>query len=242
MNQTPLDQPVTPCRLLRCSARARHVNLTISPADGLIVVVPNGFDQRRIPELIRRQRSWIDARLMQWDGSPNAGTCRPRPGHVTLPAVNEDWTIEYRSSRSAAVRISSPADGVLRATGAVDDGAQLRAALRRWLKRHAQPVLGERTRELAGRHGFRFERVTIRHQRSRWGSCSSRGTISLNAKLMFLPCELVDHVLLHELCHTIHAHHGDAFYKLLTRLVPDHRRQRAALREAWITLPDWAHR
>ncbi len=156
--------------------------------------------------------------------------------------MNEDWTIEYRTGRSAAVRISSPADGVLHATGAVDDAAPLRAALRRWLKRRAQPVLDERIRELAGKHGFRFARLTIRHQRSRWGSCSSHGTISLNAKLMFVPCELVDHVLLHELCHTIHPHHGDAFYKLLSRLVPNHRRQRIALREAWITLPDWAHR
>jgi len=247
MNQTPFDQPVTPSRPLppyrvRRSSRARHVNLTISPADGLIVVVPDGFDERRIPALIRRQRNWIDARLMHWGDSPKAGTCRQRPVHVSLPAVNETRTIEYCASRSSAVRISSPADGVLRATGAIDDGAKLRAALRRWLKRRAQPVLGERIRELADKHGFRFSRLTIRHQRSRWGSCSSRGTISLNAKLMFLPCELLDHVLLHELCHTIHPHHGDTFYKLLAELVPDHRRQRTALRQAWIALPGWAHR
>ncbi len=239
---TPTLIRTLPGYRVRHSSRARHVNLTINPADGLIVVVPRGFDERLIPGLLHEQHSWIEARLGQFANVHNSNECWQRPARVALPAVNEHWTIEYRDNPSATVRILSRDDGVLHATGAIDNEIQLRAALRRWLKRRAHRLLPPRVAELADRHDFHFDRITIRHQRSRWGSCSSRGTISLNAKLMLVTPELVDHVLLHELCHTLHAHHGGEFQALLASLIPNHLQQRAALREAWITLPNWAHR
>jgi len=239
---TPTLIRALPAYRIRHSSRARHVNLTIHPADGLVVVVPRGFDERLIPDLIHEQRAWIETRLEKFTHI-NAGTaCWQRPTRVSLPAVNENWTVEYHENLSASVRISSHDDGALRVTGAVNDDAQLRAALRRWLKRRAGLLLPPRLTELAGLHGFDFTRVTIRHQHTRWGSCSSLGTISLNAKLMFVAPELVDHVLLHELCHTVHPDHGDGFQTLIASLEPNHRQRRAALRMVWRSMPDWAQR
>jgi predicted metal-dependent hydrolase len=225
---------------VRLSSRARHVNLTVNPIDGLVVVVPRGFDERLIPGLIHEQRAWIDARLDNLARLPVSETDWRRPESVSLPAVNENWMIEYYSNDSATARITAGKAGLLRITGTVDDGPVLRAALRRWLKRRAQQSLTPRVAELAAMHNFDFQRVTIRHQRSRWGSCSTRGTISLNAKLMLVAPELVDHVLLHELCHTLHPHHGPVFYELLASLEPDHNYKRAELRKTWINMPDWA--
>jgi len=223
------------------SSRARHVNLTIHPTDGLVVVVPRGFDERLIPDLIHEQRTWIEPRLEQFAHITNRDACWQQPGSVTLPATNENWTIEYHKNGSASVRISTQDNYTLRATGAIDDDIKLRASLRRWLKRRAELLLPPRLTELAGLHGFDFTRVTIRHQHTRWGSCSSHGTISLNAKLMFVSPELVDHVLLHELCHTVHPDHGAGFQALIASLEPHHRQRRAALHKVWQSMPDWAH-
>ena len=238
---------LTPTRTLpeyriRQSSRARHVNLTIPPADGLVVVVPRGFDERQIPGLIHKQRAWIDARLEQFERRCVNDQHRQRPTHVALPAANENWTIEYHANQSATIRLTTHENNVLCATGAIEDPQKLRMALQRWLKRRAHHLLPPRLTELAGIHGFEFTRVTIRLQRSRWGSYSSRGSVSLNAKLMFVSPELVDHVLLHELCHSIHAHHGEEFQALIASLEPDHRQKRVALRAAWITMPNWVHR
>jgi len=238
---TPTLMQTLPEYRIRQSSRARHVNLTIHPADGLVVVVPHGFDERLIPGLIHKQRAWIEARLKKFDHI-SVDACWQRPTHIALPAANENWAIEYRANQSTTVRFTTHQDDVLRATGAIDNEQKLRVALQRWLKRRAQHLLPPRLTELAERYGFNFTRATIRLQRSRWGSYSSRGTISLNAKLLFVPVELVDHVLLHELCHSIHPHHGEAFQTLLASLDPNHRQQRAALREAWPTIPAWAHR
>jgi predicted metal-dependent hydrolase len=228
-----------PAYRVRRSSRARHVNLTINPTDGLVVVVPHGFDERLIPGLVHEQRAWIDARLENLVHLRDSETSRRRPEYVVLPAVNERWAIVYHPNDSGAVRITAGTAGILRVTGAYGDGPSLSAALRRWLKRRAQQHLTTRLTELAAINSFDYKRVTIRHQRSRWGSCSTRGTISLNAKLMLVAPKLVDHVLLHELCHTLHPHHGQTFYELLADLEPDHRDRRTELHKTWARMPDW---
>ena len=241
-NLTPTLARALPEYRIRHSTRARHVNLTIHPADGLVVVIPRGFDERRIPGLIHEQRAWIEARLDQFEHTIKEDQRWQRPTQVILPATNENWAIEYRANQSATVRIVTYTDNMLHATGAIDDKQKLRMALQRWLKRRAQQLLPPRLTELAGMHGFAFTRVTIRLQRSRWGSYSSRGAVSLNAKPMLVAPELVDHVLLHELCHSVHPHHGAAFQALIASLEPNHRQQRAELREAWTAMPCWVHR
>ncbi len=112
--------------------------------------------------------------------------------------------------------------------------------LRRWLSRQARVVLGAWLAELSREADLPFVSLTIRNQRSRWGSCSSRGTISLNCKLLFLPQPLVRYVLLHELCHTRQRNHSGAFWVLMAEKEPDYRRLRAELRTAGRYVPDWA--
>ena len=76
----------------------------------------------------------------------------------------------------------------------------------------AQRSMFRRLEELAAQHGYRFSRVVVRCQKTRWASCSSLGTISLNVNLIFLPPHLLDYVLLHELVHTRHPNHGPRFW------------------------------
>jgi predicted metal-dependent hydrolase len=74
--------------------------------------------------------------------------------------------------------------------------------------------------ELAQDLGFIYQRVTCRHQKSRWGSCSHRNAISLNIELMRLPVSLRDYIIVHELTHTVHKHHQDAFWAHLEKVLP----------------------
>lgn len=88
------------------------------------------------------------------------------------------------------------------------------------LKKRAKKFLPERTRVLADRLGFEYSHVTCRHQKSRWGSCSHRNAISLNIELMRLPPELRDYIIVHELTHTVHKHHQEAFWDHLEKVLP----------------------
>ncbi|MBE6240758.1 MAG: M48 family metallopeptidase [Bacteroidales bacterium] len=89
------------------------------------------------------------------------------------------------------------------------------------LRRQAKAELPPRLAELAGRYGFTYNRVTIKHNATNWGSCSAKSNINLNLNIVRLPRVLQDYVLLHELCHLRHQDHGHAFHLLLEHVLTD---------------------
>jgi predicted metal-dependent hydrolase len=94
----------------------------------------------------------------------------------------------------------------------------IRRAILAALKMEANKYLPENLRKIAGTFGFKYNRLTVRNNKSRWGSCSRDNNISLNIHLIRLPQYLCDYVIIHELCHTIHKHHQKAFWQLLDKL------------------------
>lgn len=90
------------------------------------------------------------------------------------------------------------------------------------MRRQAKVELPSRLAELASRYGFRYNRVTIKHNSSNWGSCSTKSNINLNLSIVRLPGVLQDYVLLHELCHLRHHDHSHAFHLLLEHVLTDH--------------------
>ena len=90
------------------------------------------------------------------------------------------------------------------------------------LRAKAKAALPPRLADLAARYGFRYQRVTIKHNTSNWGSCSAKGNINLNLNLMRVPVPLQDYILLHELTHLHHPDHGPAFHAELEQLLSDH--------------------
>ena len=89
------------------------------------------------------------------------------------------------------------------------------------LRRRAKAVLPSRLAELAGRHGFIYNKVTIKHNSTNWGSCSTKANINLNLNIVRLPPVLQDYILLHELCHLRHHDHSHAFHLLLEHVLTD---------------------
>ncbi|MBM3209957.1 M48 family metallopeptidase [Candidatus Saccharibacteria bacterium] len=98
------------------------------------------------------------------------------------------------------------------------------------LKKEAKIYLPKRLALLAENHGFYYERVRFSHTSSRWGSCSTKGTISLNIALMKLPLEIIDYVLIHELCHTVHMNHSSEFWKAVQLVCNDYKLLRQKLK------------
>lgn len=98
-------------------------------------------------------------------------------------------------------------------------------------REEAREKLGNRLSELAQKHNFQYNRVSIRNQKTRWGSCSSKDNISLNMKLLHLPEHLIDYILLHELVHTRVKNHSKSFWDELETVVPNARSIDKQLRE-----------
>ncbi len=119
------------------------------------------------------------------------------------------------------------------------DESGARRQLQAWLKRAALDRLAPRLLQLAGELNCSVSRVSIRCQRTRWGSCSTRGTVSLNCSLLFLRNEVVRYLFVHELAHTQHMNHSANFWRLVEKMEPDYRRLDRDLLAGWRTVPEW---
>jgi hypothetical protein len=98
-------------------------------------------------------------------------------------------------------------------------------------KTEARKKLVNRLNELSEQYGFSYNKVAVRNQKTRWGSCSSKNNINLNMKLVRLPDEMIDYVLLHELVHTRIKNHSHAFWTELNKFVADARGMRKKMNE-----------
>lgn len=228
---------------LRVSPRARDVSLRVTVERGLEVVVPRGYNPALVPRILEHMQGWIRDALAR--AEDNRGHLEPEarwqlPTKIELPAINKAWPVVSKESERRSVSIREISGGRLSITGALSDGRACRAALGRWLLRQANRDLIPRLDALSREVGLPYRRVYIRLQRARWGSCSSRRAISLNAKLLLLPAVLVRSVMIHELCHLAEMNHSPRFWSRVEWHDPDFDAHRKSLRDAWQSVPRWA--
>ena len=142
--------------------------------------------------------------------------------------ANAAWVADQRARRQATV-------------GARTSGNHLRPLIERWYRRKAALELPAMLMGLARSHGISVTRVSVRDQRSRWGACSSRGTITLNWRLIQAPDFVREYVLLHELMHRRELNHSRRFWRLVAACCPRHLEARRWLkREGKLLWPDHA--
>jgi len=111
--------------------------------------------------------------------------------------------------------------------------------LRKWIRQQAWEVLPVMLENVSQRTGLSYKKISIRSQKTRWGSCSSSGTISLNDQLLFVSRENAEYLMIHELCHTRHMNHSASFWELVKFHCADYRLHEAALNRAKGDIPGW---
>lgn len=228
---------------IRSSSKAKNLRLKITARDGMTVIAPKGLSEQQIVELVTGKRDWIAARLTQFDEVRHliGQTRAARPQAFDLPALAESWIVEYQKTQSQTVGARTDQPGRVIVYGVVDDDERCKSALRRWLARRAKENLGSWLDAISAETTLRFKHLTIKSQRTRWGSCSANGVISLNCKLLFLRRELVRYVLVHELCHTFERNHSIRFWTYLRQFEPKTDALHGQMRDAWKQIPSWAH-
>lgn len=204
-------------RLVRRRNARRYV-LRVRDDGEIHVTVPRGGSTREAMALVDRQRPWIDARLREQAERADwqAGTrvlLRGVEETITVTPDAVGWEIHLGSQRFTT---ALPPDN-------------LRSFIETRLRRIATVELPERTRRLAESRELAVRCVTVRDQRTRWGSCSALGTISLNWRLVQMPNLVRDYVILHELAHLRVLNHSSRFWSLVATFCPNY-----AAAECWL--------
>lgn len=228
-----------PLYTVRVSPRARRLHLKVSPLGKVEVVAPRRVAAQDVQLFVERHREWLRrilARLSAERARYHADE-QGVPARIDLRALDQTWTVRHVPG-GTRVAVDVCDGSVLHLRGG--DQATTVRALRRWLRRYALATLAPRLHEASLATGLPYGSLSVRAQRSRWGSCSSRGGISLNRNLLFLPPALAHYVMIHELCHTRHMNHGARYWRLVQRHAPDYRALEQELRRGDRYIPAWA--
>jgi predicted metal-dependent hydrolase len=227
---------------VRENRRAKRIILRVTVTHGLEVVVPSAAARRQIPEILAKNRTWIERALKKLCDEQVATNreLQTPPASISLPAVAEMWTVTREHISGARPRLEERAPHHLHLRADLRDRGGWQTLLRTWLVARAEKVFNAWLKQLSERTQLKYARITVRLQKTRWGSCSRSGNISLNARLLFVAPEIATYVLLHELCHTKELNHSIRFWRLVERFEPNWRKLDRALTDFSRTLPRWA--
>ena len=231
--------PRTPSGLtyaVRESSRAKRVIIKVRMSSDVEVVVPTGFPTNRLPEILNKRAEWIAVQRKKFQARKRTF----RPKRIALTAIGQTWTVQYISSPVKGLTLEERDDMSLILTGHVDDLKLVVKALNAWIHKQARSALGRWLSELSDELAIPFNKLTVRRQRTLWGSCSAKKNINLNRNLLFLPKAMARYVLIHELCHIDQLNHSKEFWSLLEKHVKNSRSMSVKAKQAGDKVPVWA--
>jgi predicted metal-dependent hydrolase len=210
---------------VRRNPRARRLYLRIDPVRAdVVLVLPRGVGLQEGLRFAHDRRTWLAGRLAAMPAHT------PFADGVTVPFLGEDLTIRHDpAGRGHVTRTGNE----LRVTGRPE---HLARRVRDWLKAQARLELSARSHAYAARVGRTIARVRISDPKSRWGSCSARGSLAYSWRLVLAPLEVMDYVVAHEVAHLVEHNHGRRFWALVDTLTTTSQAARAWLRRHGNTL------
>ncbi len=213
---------------VRRNARARRIWIRLEEAEGLVVVFPRWGSLSTAAELLRRNKEWVLQAIKKHEERMA----------IAPPPLGKSRTLMYRGRimglRVQSVACPGPAVKFSRGEFTVrlpDGETPVGEVLETWYRQRAEVVIGRRVSYFARMVGLKPKKVTVRNQKSRWGSCSSKGALNFNWRLLLAPPGVLDYVVIHELCHLRHPDHSERFWSLVSRHCPFFDKYRGWLQE-----------
>lgn len=219
---------------VRYSTRRRTIQLRIVNLQCLEVTAPTGTGMDRLQQVLREKSAWLLRQLQRLETAA---------ANSTNASLTHGATVLYQGAPHSLLLL---ADGgkkpqVTRNHGAIaihlselvgyDNDPAVYRALKNWFGEQAQIRLLERTRYWASHIGVTPQRIVLRDQKTRWGSCSSCGAISFNWRIIMAPPPVLDYLVIHELCHMLQPNHSPKYWLEVAHWCPDFRNQRNWLRQ-----------
>ncbi len=207
-------------RLIR--SRRRSLALIVERDGSLTVRAPLHLKQAEIERFVRDKSDWIARKQAQLARHPQV-THHYQEGETFL-YLGAAYPLQLVARFKEGLRFEG---GFKLDSARQAEGEPLFTG---WYRRQARKHIQARVAHYAGLHGFKPGKVRISSARTRWGSCSTKGTLSFTWRLVMAPEAVVDYVVVHELCHLKHLNHSKAFWAQVARILPDFKAQRAWLK------------
>ncbi len=208
---------------------ARNIRLKIDPSKGLEVVIPYRCRTESLETVLTDKAPWIIEKL-DYQKEKKATGPKIADGEVisvlgipkTIVIAPAVFTSVKETEESVIINLNR------RILGGHESVA--RVLLAKHCRKIASTHIKKRTAEISALMGTSYGNITIRGQKTRWGSCSRDNNLNFNWKLVLMPSAAIDYVIIHELAHTVHHNHSSRFYALVEKYCPDYRSAKKILR------------
>ena len=211
-NQIPLSSGKSISIILIRNQRARRYVLRLRPDGSARVTIPRGGSATEARNFVERNKSWLEQQLQRRASKPG----HPVEWQIGMEILFRGETVKVAAAENDLIQFGSEQIKVVAAE------INLRPAIEKQMRSLASRELPPVVFRFAALHQLTVNRVTVRNQRSRWGSCSRRGTISLNWRLIQAPPEVRDYIVLHELMHLRQMNHSPRFWAEVERVCPNY--------------------
>ena len=202
--------------------RVKRARIMVDEDLRVRVTLPFQCSQEQVEALIERKARWIQKQLAFFRGRRDG---RTRLGPHEILYLGETYTFRWQPELRRTVSTNPRRKVIASGIDLLADGA-----LDRWYRKEARRIITERLTYFADRHGFTYNRVFIRDQKTLWGSCSSRGNLSFNWRLIQTPPDIIDYLVVHELVHTRILRHTREFWSTVASLCPHYQQARTWLK------------
>jgi hypothetical protein len=215
---------------LKTSQRAKNLRLKIDLENGLMVIVPEMYDPGSLDQVLIEKQGWILNKLAYFAKvQKDISAAGIKPGKNILYRGHE-YQVEVQAKKTAACAVEIE-DGKMVVVLDEGSGKDSAVVLERWLKSMARLLINQRIRVVNNILNLHFNRVAIRGQKTRWGSCSRLGNLNFNWRLVMAPLSVMDYVVAHELLHLVEPNHSKKFWALVENVCPDYKDSRDWLKK-----------
>jgi len=212
-------------------SRRKTIALIIQPDGRLIVRAPKRATLKQIRAMIEQHADWVQEKQAKALEMSARFAPRTFTTGTTFPYLGESIPLRIMPGSGASLRFDGSAFTLV-------DGGKTQAAnlFGKWYRKQARRVFTERVRFYARQNGFEYSKIRISSAHTRWGSCSSKGTLSFTWRLVMAPLDIIDYVIVHELTHLHHPNHSKDFWRSVEAILPDYKSRRKWLKDHGATL------
>ncbi|MCX6328574.1 MAG: SprT family zinc-dependent metalloprotease [Bacteroidia bacterium] len=212
-------------------SRRRTISLIVSPEKGVTVRAPYRTSFRTIEKFVNEKSGWIRKNLEKHSELIRINHGKLYVDGETHLFMGEEYFLRIKESVKSFV---NQYDNYIEiGVDKINDCAKIKMLLERWYRQNAREHFVKKLNEILFRYkdfNFSASKLAVKSLKSRWGSCSSKGRITISSELIKLDERFTEYVIIHELCHLKYHNHGKDYYKLLEDLVPDYKAIRKELR------------
>lgn len=212
-------------------SRRKTLSICVHPEGTVTVRTPLGMPEEQIQKFIAEKAGWIIRKREEMCAKEKARPKRSYEDGETFRCQGQDCILKLKEAPDSKwLKVYQEEERII-LEGPLQERGQRRELLRQWCIRQAGNQLRQRTAYFAGLVGEVPGQIHIREQKTRWGSASSQRNLNFNWKLILAPPEVLDYVVVHELCHLKHMNHAKEFWNLVEQIMPDYRKWREWLKE-----------